>query len=436
MTEQMSRSDTPAALHDLEHMAVRGYPWETWDLLRRESPVHWYDHEDVEPFWAITKHADVLEISKRSDIFINGGPRLRFTLKGQVEQLRFLDPYGEEQGWDPNEPSDFVFMDDPRHKQMRAIASRAFTPGRLKASEPRFLRLATAFADEFERGLARGPQDFVRDYAVKLPLAAIGEMLSLPPDDWRQILGWTDAINGDFGDGFRREGERAGKAKVRALKEFRGYLKELVERRHVDTPTGQSLLDEVVAGRVAGAPLTEQQLNGYLVLLIAAGNETTRTATTGGLLALLEHPRQLRHLCEEPGLLDAAIEEVLRWTSPVYHFFRTATEDYELRGVKIRAGDAVGLFYPAANRDEEVFDNPYDFDIERDPNPHLAFGGYGAHFCLGANLARAELRASFRSLLPLLPRLELAGPPVRHPHLHAPGFRSLPVALKAVGKDN
>ncbi|NNL85932.1 MAG: cytochrome P450, partial [Myxococcales bacterium] len=342
----------PVNLHDLEHMAAHGYPWEAWDLLRRESPVHWYDHEDVEPFWAITKHADVLEISKRSDIFINGGPRLRFTLKGQVEQLRFLDPYGEEQGWDPDEPSDFVFMDDPRHKKMRSIASRAFTPGRLKESEPHFLRLAEAFATEFEHGLAQGPQDFVRDYAVKLPLAAIGEMFSLPPDDWRQILAWTDAINGDFGDGFRREDERAGEAKVRALKEFRGYLRELVEHRRNETPTGRSLLDEVIAGRVDGVPLTEQQLNGYLVLLIAAGNETTRTATAGGLLALLEHPEQLSRLFEKPELLDSAIEEMLRWTSPVYHFFRTATEDYELRGVKICAGDTVGLFYPSANRDE------------------------------------------------------------------------------------
>ncbi len=427
----MEESVRDVNLHDLARMATHGYPWEGWDRLRREAPVFWYEHDEVEPFWAVTKHADVLEVSKRSDIFINGGPRLRFMLKGQVEPLRFLDPFGEEQGWDPNEPSDFVFMDDPRHKKMRAIASRSFTPARIKESEPHFLNLAKVFAAEFERQLAEGPKDFVRDYSVKLPLAAIGEMFSLPPDDWRQILAWTNATTGDFEEGFVREGELSSEASVRALKEFRGYLNELVERRRREKSDGDSLLDQVIAGRVDGEPLTEQQLNGYLVLLIAAGNETTRTATTGGLLALLEHPDQLERLCAEPDLLDSALEEILRFTSPVYHFFRTATEPYELSGVKIDAGDTVGMFYPSANRDEEVFPDPYRFDIARDPNPHLAFGGYGAHFCLGAHLARAELRASFRSLLPLLPRLELAGPPVRNPHLHAPGYHSLPVALKS-----
>ncbi|NNL84876.1 MAG: cytochrome P450, partial [Myxococcales bacterium] len=342
----MAQALASVNVHDLDRLGSEGYPWKEWDRLRREAPVFWYEHDDVEGFWALTKHADILEISKRSDIFINGGPRLRFILKGSVEPLRHLDPYGEERGWDPNEPSDFVFMDDPRHKKMRAIVSRSFTPGRLRDSEEHFLNLAKAFAGEFERALSKGPQDFVREFSIKLPLAAIAEMFELPPDDWRQILAWTNAMTGDIEEDLVLESEDPQETAVRALKEFRKYLDELVCSRRAEATERDSLLDQVITGRVDGQPLTEQQLNGYLVLLIAAGNETTRNGTTGGLHALLEHPDQLQRLCEAPELLDSAIEEMLRWTSPVYHFFRTATEDYALRGVKIRAGDTVGLFYP------------------------------------------------------------------------------------------
>jgi cholest-4-en-3-one 26-monooxygenase len=426
----MSLTPDSVKVHDLDALA-KGYPWKEWDLLRREAPVHWYAYDDVEPFWAITKHEDVLEISKRSDIFINGGPRLRFILKGETEALRYLDPFGVEQGWNPNEPSDFVFLDDPRHKAFRSLVSRSFTPGRLKESEPHFLKLAQVFTAEFERALAQGPQDLVSELSVKLPLAAIGEMFDLPADDWRQILLWTNAMTGNIDPAFERAGEELPQASQRGLKEFRQYLKELVEHRRSDGANRDRLLDQIVTGRIDGEPLTEQQLNGYLVLLIAAGNETTRNATTGGAHALLENPDQLRLFCDHPELLDSVVEEILRWTSPVYHFFRTAAEDYELRGVKIRAGETVGMFYPSANRDEDVFPDPYRFDIARDPNPHLAFGGYGAHFCLGANLARTELRAALTALRPLLPRLELAGEPIRNPNLHVPGYRSLPVKLTA-----
>ena len=162
-------------------------------------------------------------------------------------------------------------------------------------------------------------------------------------------------------------------------------------------------------------------------MLLGAGNETTRNATSGGVQALLEHPDQCAKLCANPELLDSAVEEILRWTSPVVQFARTAVKDFEIRGQMIRAGEDIGMFYPSANRDEDVFENPYDFDIERSPNLHLAFGGYGAHFCLGANLARSELRAMMRSLLPILPEMELAGPEQRVPHLHVPAIQRLPV---------
>ncbi len=416
-------------VHSQDKLATRGYPWEDWDLLRRDAPVYWYERDDVEPFWAITKHADIQEISGRSDIFINGGPRLRLTLKGEPEILRGgLDEFGKARGWDPDEPHDFVFMDDPRHRNFRSIASRSFTPGRLKKSADHFQRLANQFAGELEEALADGPGDFVDDFSVKLPLAAICEMFALPADDWRQIFTWTNALVGDV-DRFARADETPMEASARGFSEFRSYLEKLVIERRSRGADGDNLLDRVISGMVEGVPLTDQQLIGYLLLLIAAGNETTRNGTTGGMIALLNHPEQCKRLCDDPSLLDSAVEEMLRWTSPVYAFLRTATADYELRGTRIAAGDTVGMFYPSANRDEEVFDNPYAFDVGRTPNPHLAFGGYGAHFCLGANLARAEMRASFRALLPLLSRLELAGEPVRNPHLHVPGYKSLPVAL-------
>lgn len=414
-------------VHSLEDLARRGYPWQEWDLLRKQAPVFWYDRPEVEPFWAISKHADILEISRRSDVFINGGPRLRRWLKDEGEGLRQLDPFGLGRGWDPDEAPDLVFMDDPRHKQFRSLVSRAFTPVQFRRSEAHFRELSIEFATDFERLLADGPQDFVKDMAVKLPLAAICEMFDLPREDWRRVLIWTNAMLGDVDPSFARDGEDIMLTALRALNEFRAYLQGMID----GNDDNGSLLDLIVRGEVDGKPLTEQQIHGFLFLLIFAGNETTRNATSGGLLALLQHPEQLQRLCADPTLLDSAIEEMLRWTSPVYSFFRTVTREYELRGVKLAVGDTVGMFYASANRDEDVFTDPYTFDISRTPNEHLAFGGYGAHFCLGANLARAEMRATFTALLPLLPRLEQAGEPCRNPNLHVPGYRSIPVRLRA-----
>ena len=180
---------------------------------------------------------------------------------------------------------------------------------------------------------------------------------------------------------------------------------------------------------VEGKLLSNQQLNGYLFLLIGAGNDTTRNALAGGVAALLEHPEQCALLCADPTRVPMAVEEILRWTSPVASFLRTAFEDFDLSGTRIRAGDTVGLFYPSANRDPRVFEDPYRFDITRSPNPHLTFG-FGAHFCLGTNLARVELVASLEALLPVLPQLALAGPPTRLAQTHVMGYSTLPLRLR------
>jgi len=419
-------------IHDTRLYVERGYPWREWDRLRCEAPVYWYERPDIEPFWAITRHADVLAISRDAKTFINGGPRLRLASLGEELIMREgFKGFAAERGWDRDEPPDMVFMDDPRHRQFRLLTSSAFTPGRLRALVPRIEKMAASFAAEFTEALKRdtertGSCDFVREYSIKLPLAAIGDLMGLPPGDWMQVLIWSNALLGDIHPSFSAPGEPPWEATRRAVVEMRAYYDALMEERRKAGADSSSLVDMLLRARIDGQPLTEQQLHGYLLLLTAAGNETTRNATTGGVIALLEHPDQRDRLCNHPELVDSAVEEILRWTSPVVQFARTVMKDVEIRGQKIRAGETVGVFYPAANRDEDAFEAPYRFDVARSPNHHLAFG-HGSHFCLGANLARVELRAAIRALLPILPEMELVDSGVRLPNLHVPGFRSLRV---------
>ncbi|HXZ84595.1 MAG TPA: cytochrome P450 [Myxococcota bacterium] len=410
----------------------RGFPWREWDLLRREAPVYWYDRPGFAPFWAITRHADVLEISKHSEVFVNSS-RLRLaSLEDDARMQHSVRRRNERMGWDPDEPLDLVFMDDPKHRRLRLLTASAFTPAALRRMERELDSMAREFAREFAAQLEReGACDFVEAFAVKLPLATIGHMMDLPPGDWMRLKVLTNVTLGAHEPSFLREGEPLVRARERASRELVDYMLELTARRRSEGARGDDLTATLLRAQLDGAPLSEQQLIGYLVLLLGAGNETTRNAISGGVQALLEHPEQRDRLCANPGLVHAASEEILRWTSPVVQFARTAVEDFELRGVTIRAGQDVGMFYPSANRDEEVFPEPYQFDVARRPNNHLAFGGYGAHFCLGANLARWELRAALRALLPVLPRMRLGGRETRVPFLHVPAIQHLPVQRAA-----
>ena len=419
-------------IHSTDLYVRRGYPWREWDLLRREAPVFWYEREGIAPFWAITRHADVLEISKRADVFVNS-QRLRLQLIEEDErQFGWSRARAEARGWDPDEVPDFIFMDDPRHRNFRLVTARRFTPAALRKVEAHFEDLSRKFADEFAEELTRAGErgettDFVRGFAQKLPLAAIGEMLGLPADDWLRLKQLTNVMIGAPEPDFFHEGEDRYIGVLRAVEEMTEYMVRLVHDRQATGPGGADLSNLIVHAEVDGKPLTEQQLQGYLFVILAAGNETTQNAISGGVNALLEHPDQRDLLCADPSLVNSAAEEILRWTSPVVQFARTATEDFELSGTKIAAGQDVGMWYPSANRDEAVFDDPYRFDITRQPNHHLAFGGFGAHFCLGANLARWELRAALRALVPVLPRFETAGPPERVPNLHVSAIHTMPV---------
>ncbi len=422
-------------IHHPRHYAAHGFPWAEWDLLRREAPVHWYERDDVEPFWAVTRYADIMTVSDHPEIFINGGPRLRLTLKGVPELLRAgTDSFGEERGWDPEEPPDMSFMDNPRHRHMRKQSSWAFTQGGMRRMDAHFQDLAADFTAEFMDAVtaatARGAtRDFVSGLACKLPLAAIGNILGLAPDDWKQILVWSNALVGELEPEHMRPGESRGAAGYRAMYEMRSYIEDLIKDSRETGGSRGGFIDRMVHTQVQGKLLTDQQLIGYLFLLIAAGNDTTRNAFAGGVAALLEFPAQRELLEREPALLESAVEEILRWTSPVGNFLRTCTQDFTLAGTRIAAGETVALFYPSANRDERVFDDPYRFDITRTPNPHLTFG-FGAHFCLGTNLARAELKASLRAILPHLHRLEIHGEPTRLAQTHVMGYSSLPMRLR------
>jgi cholest-4-en-3-one 26-monooxygenase len=418
-------------LHSKHLYVERGYPWKEWDLLRREAPVFWYERDDIAPFWAITRHADILEISRRADVFVNSR-RLRLQTREEDErQTASQRLRAEVMGWDVEEPPDFIFMDDPKHRNFRLLPARRFTPAALRKLEGHFEALSERFASEFSSELEEAHErgdacDFVRGFAQKLPLAAIGEMMGLPPDDWMRLKQLTNVMIGAPEPGFFAEGESRNEATTRAYVEMIEYMVRLTRERQTRAPT-DDLSSLIVHGEVDGKALTEQQIQGFLFVLLAAGNETTQNAISGGVSALLEHPEQRDLLCEHPDLADSAAEEILRWTSPVVQFARTAVTDYELAGTTIRAGDDVGMWYPSANRDEAVFEEPYRFDITRKPNHHLAFGGFGAHFCLGANLARWELRAALRALIPILPRMEAAGPPERVPNLHVSAIHRMPV---------
>lgn len=423
-------------IHSTDLYVTRGYPFAEWDLLRREAPVYWYERDGIDPFYAVTRHEDVLTISKHSDVFVNSR---RLRLQDRVDderQRRSIQSRIAARGWDPDEPADFIFMDDPRHRDFRLLIAKRFTPAALRSLERHFAELSHAFARELEeelRGAARRGEvvDFVKAFAEKLPLAAIGEMMGLPTGDWKRLKQLTNVMIGAPEPSFFLPGEDRNTGVARAVEEMTEYMVRLIHDREKRGPHGNDLSTQLIHSRLDGKRLTEQQLQGFLFVVLAAGNETTQNAISGGVHALLANPAERDRLCRHPELVVSAGEEILRWTSPVLQFARTAVEDFELAGVRIRAGEDVGMWYPSANRDETVFDDPYRFDVAREPNRHLAFGGYGAHFCLGANLARWELRAALRALIPVLPQMELAGAAERVPNLHVSAIHRLPVRAAA-----
>ncbi len=397
-----------------DRYAARGYPFEEWAVLRRDAPLHWFDFGERPGFWAVTTREDVVWISKQPERFIIA-PR----------QAIFADSPGQADRPASRPFRNLLNMDPPEHGIYRQLATAWFTPRAIDRRRFEIERLTRGLLDEMAE---RESGDFVGDLAAPLTLSVLADMLGVPRADWRSLFRWTNQIAGS-GDPEFQENEGAG-ASVNmqaALAEMFAYLSALIAERR--TRPRDDISSVLANATVHGERLPEFELNSYLALLVVAGNETTRNAASGGLLALVEHPNEMGRLRAKPELVNLAVEEVVRVTSPVIQFCRTPVEDFELRGTKIRAGEALCLFYPSANRDESVFDEPDAFRIDRRPNPHVGFG-IGEHFCLGANLARLELRIIFEQLRPRLERLELRAPPSRMRSSFLGGIKRMPIAYR------
>jgi cytochrome P450 len=349
-------------------------------LLRRESPVHLVEAPDYNPFWAVTKHEDVMEIERNHQIFLNAPRPILATAEFDI-----LNRQRAEQGIALRT---LVHMDDPDHRVIRAIGADWFRPRAMRALEPRIKELAKRYVDRMvDLG---GECDFAQDVAIYFPLYVILSLLGLPEDDFDRMLTLTQQLFGGDDDDFQRG--TTNEEKIQVLLDFFAYFQALTEARRAN-PT-DDLASAIANARVDGEPLNDFDTASYYVIIASAGHDTTSATIAGGLHALIEHPDQLTRLRANPELMPFAVDEMIRWVTPVKEFMRTATQDYELRGVTIREGESVLLSYPSANRDEDIFDQPFQFDVGRDPNKHLAFG-FGVHYCLGAALARMEVRAFF-----------------------------------------
>jgi cholest-4-en-3-one 26-monooxygenase len=380
----------PLDLVDPDRYARRGYPHEVWTQLRAETPVAWMEAPGFEPFWAITKHADVQSVASQP---------LRFSSAQGITLARA--------GAKPMPPSEvLVVLDPPKHGPIRRVATGRFTPRAMRALQDEIERIALEILDDALAPATSGVIDFVERIAAPFPLAVIAWTLGVPLADVGLLFQWTNEVIGKNDPEYQRPGESPGQTIKRARGELHAYFDRVIDDHRRDPR--DDLVSELVRAEVGGAPLTAEQLVSYCELIVEAGNETTRNAISGALLAFCEHPATWHQLQDQPDGLRDAVEEILRWVSPISHFTRTATEDCEVRGVKIRAGDRVAIYFASANRDEEVFDDPFAFRVDRRPNPHLTFG-FGEHFCMGAHLARIELETIFRHLLARLESFELAG---------------------------
>ena len=395
-----------------DHYATRGYPHEIWTKLRAQDPVHWYEQPGGgTPFWAVTKAEDIMTVGRLPDLFQNG-PRL------------VLGP-------DNDNGSDFpktlIQMDPPKHTVYRKAASKRFTPGKMRALHADIEALAKEIIDSLLEEGNEGECDFVEKVSAPLPIAVIAWLLGVPREDWRLLFDWTNRTIGAGDPEFQDEGMSSSETALGAMSELFAYFAGLVEERRKNPK--EDLITFFVQMEADGKPIPEVDVLTWCLIIVIAGNETTRNATSGGMLALVQHQAELRKLQNDLELLPPAVEEIVRWTSPIIHFCRTASEDTELRGRKIAKGQHLALFYPSANRDEEVFEDPFVFRVDRTPNRHLAFG-VGEHFCLGAHVARLELAYAFRYLLPRIDEIELAGPVDRLHSALVGGVKKLPIRYK------
>jgi cytochrome P450 len=313
-----------------------------------------------------------------------------------------------------------IHMDDPHHRKVRAIGADWFRPKAMRDLKVRVDELAKRYVDKM-RDI--GPEcDFVTEIAVNFPLYVIMSLLGLPEEDFPRMHMLTQEMFGGDDEEFQRG--KTPEDMLGVLADFFNYFAELTASRRA-SPT-EDLASAIANGRIDSEPLSDMDTASYYVIVASAGHDTTKDAISGGLHALIENPRELERLRQNPDLMGTAVEEMIRWSTPVKEFMRTAAEDTTVRGVPITKGESVYLAYVSGNRDEEVFDEPFRFDIGRDPNKHVAFG-YGVHFCLGAALARMEMNSLYSELIPRLESIELAGVPELTATTFVGGLKRLPI---------
>jgi cytochrome P450 len=381
--------------------------------LRAEDPVHWVEHPDVNPFYVLTKHADVLDVELHPTEFLNA-PRAILGDK-KADEMRAMQGHLVKS---------LVQMDDPEHRLHRNLTADWFLPKNLAKLDGRLAELADRSIQQMiDKG---GECDFARDIAMQYPLYVILAILGLPESDYPRMLQLTQELFGAEDPEFKREESPDAMASlIQTVAEFVGYFDGITADRKAH-PT-EDLASVIANGMIEGEPIGHKEQLGYYIIAATAGHDTTSNAMAGGMKALLDHPDQLARLQADPSLMPTAIDEMIRWSSPVKHFMRTATVDYTIRGTTVKAGQDVLLSYWAANRDEDVFDDPFRFDVGRTPNKHLAFG-FGVHYCLGAMLARMEMKALFGALLPRLERIEAAGPALLTRSTFVSGYKNLPIS--------
>ena len=406
-----------------ERYATLGYPHEIWTRLRKEPGLYWCEPQELVPFWAVTRHADIVEISKQPESFENG--------KGIVPATREIAARiarGERGPFDMMQT--IITMDPPKHRKFRKVASPYFTPqalNRIDATvQASARRLVNKLYDAQVNG--EGVVDFATEVAAQHPLRILSTILGVSQADEPHILRITQQLfAGDDPEFQRPEADREQAFRNLGI-EFLQYFGKIIADRRANSR--DDLASVLANAEIDGARMGDVETLGYYLITFTAGHDTTRNALAGGMLALVEHPDEREKLRRDPkGRVADAVEEIVRWTTPVNYMMRTAARDTELDGRKIRAGDRLLLFYASANRDEDVFEVPFRFRLDRHPNPHLGFG-IGEHFCLGAHLARRSQRALFAELVGRLEEVELAAPPERLAASFVAGVKHLPIRYR------
>ncbi len=392
----------------------------TW--LRANQPVSQVVNERYEPFWLVTKHQDVMDVERQANIFRNGD---RSTVLIPQDMLQAVEKVMHS----PHLTRSVVNMDDREHRVYRSLTQSWFMPGNIKKLSDRMRGIARTHV---ERMLERqdGECDFVSDVALHYPLHVVMEILGVPEQDEGRMLLLTQQLFGARDPELARDASamaspEKGIAMFQAvLGDFYGYFNKLTADRRANPR--DDVASVIANAQIDGQPISERDANGYYVLIATAGHDTTSASTAGAIWALAERPELLKQVQADLSLIPGLVEEAIRWTTPVKHFMRTAAQDYELRGQRIKAGDWLMLSYLSANRDEEVFEAPFDFRVDRERNKQIAFG-YGAHVCLGQHLAKLEMQILFEELLPRVKTLEIAGTPAWTQSVFVSGPKRLPI---------